>query len=75
MSEQFTRDDLSALNAAIKGGVLQVSYPSGQMIRYQKLDDMLKLRQVMIGDLNKGQYSRSALANLDINEADTDGEY
>lgn len=65
MSEQFTRDDLSALNAAIKGGVLQVSYPSGQMIRYQKLDDMLKLRSAMIADINSGHTSRASLARLD----------
>ncbi len=64
VSEQFTRQDLSALNAAIKRGVLQVTYPSGQMIRYQKLDDMLKLRSAMIADINAGS-SRASLANLD----------
>lgn len=54
MSE-FSQNDLSALTNAMKNGVLEVDYPSGQRVKYQKLSDMLDLRDRMIRDINRAQ--------------------
>ena len=63
---KFTEEDLAALNKSLKGGVLEVDYPSGQRVRFQKLSDMLELRDLMIRDINAGRGGGGpALAVLD----------
>jgi hypothetical protein len=47
----WTQSDLDALDAAIKKGVRSVSYQSGR-VDYHSLDDMLKLRALMAGEVN-----------------------
>ena len=49
----YTEEDLTALSAAMRNGVLEVDYPSGQRVRYQKLSDMMDLRDRMIRDINR----------------------
>lgn len=49
----FTETDLAALTNAMKNGVLEVDYPSGQRVKYQKLSDMIDLRDRMIRDINR----------------------
>lgn len=49
----FTESDLAAINNAMKNGVMEVDYPSGQRVKYQKLSDMLDLRDRIIRDLNR----------------------
>jgi hypothetical protein len=48
----FSKSDLDALDAAIKTGVQEVDYPGGQRVKYQTLNDMLKLRRTMILEIN-----------------------
>lgn len=60
----FVEADIGALSKAIKGGVLEVDYPSGQRVRFQKLDDMLKLRALMLRELY-GSGGKPALAEMD----------
>ncbi len=63
---RWTEDDLLVLNKAIRSGVLEVDYPGGQRVRYQKLDDMIKLRGEMIRDINRANSTGSyALGHLD----------
>ena len=50
---QYTEADLAALTKSIRSGILEVDYPSGQRVRYQKLDDLLKLRGLIIRELNR----------------------
>jgi len=51
----FTETDLAALTNAMKNGVLEVDYPSGQRVKYQKLSEMIDLRDRMIRDINRAQ--------------------
>jgi hypothetical protein len=48
----WTKEDLDALEAAIKSGVQEVDYPGGQRIKYHTLNDMLKLRRAIILEIN-----------------------
>lgn len=48
----WTIEDLYALNDAIKSGIQEVDYPGGQRIKYQSLNDMLKLRRAIILEIN-----------------------
>jgi len=48
----FTKADLDALDNAIKTGVHEVNFPGGQRVRYQTLNDMLKLRRSIILEIN-----------------------
>lgn len=46
----WTQSDLDALEMAIKTGVKRVRYASGET-EYQSVDDMLKLRAIMKGEI------------------------
>lgn len=46
----FTADDLSAINAAIKSGELSVRI-GDQQVTYRSLDEMLKVRSLIRQDL------------------------
>jgi hypothetical protein len=52
MVMSFTREDLDALDEAIKSGVSEVDYPGGQRIKYQSISDMLKARRAIILEIN-----------------------
>lgn len=47
----FTLDDLAAIDKAIKSGAVRVDYPDGGGITYRSMDDLLKAREVVVGDL------------------------
>lgn len=47
----FTQADVDRLQAAIAGGVQQVTYADGRTIRYQSMDHMLAALKVMRGDV------------------------
>jgi len=51
----YTEEDLAILTAAMKNGILEVDYPSGQRVKYQKLSDMRDLRNEMIRDINSSK--------------------
>ena len=46
MSTSWTEADITALEAAIKGGVLRVRF-SDREVQYQSISEMLKLLQTM----------------------------
>lgn len=46
----FTQDELDALNTSIARGAREVEY-DGQRVRYNSLDEMLRLRSIMERDL------------------------
>lgn len=48
----WTKEDLIALESALKSGVQEVDYPGGQRIKYHSLNDMLKLRRAIILEIN-----------------------
>lgn len=49
----WTQADLDALDDAIGKGVLEVEYDD-KRVKYRSLDDMLKIRKLMLACLNKG---------------------
>lgn len=49
----WTQTDLDRINAAIAKGVKVVAYQSGS-VTYQSLDDMLKIRRLMIEEIAGG---------------------
>lgn len=48
----FSIDQLNALESAIAEGVLLVQYENRQ-VRYRSLEEMLKVRQLMLKQLNQ----------------------
>ena len=46
----WTTEDLTALDAAIKGGHLSVSH-GGRTVTYRSLDDMLRVRNLIRSEL------------------------
>lgn len=48
----FTQTDLDALNKAIGSGVTQVQY-ADKTIRYRTLDEMMRVRRVMMEELDQ----------------------
>ena len=48
----FTQTDLNALNQAIGSGVMQVQY-ADKNVRYRSLDEMMRVRAVMMAELNQ----------------------
>lgn len=55
----FTQVNLTALTAAIAGGVVRVDYPGGGGVTYADLNKMIALRDRMIREL-KSQGNGSA---------------
>jgi len=49
----FTLSDLDATDKAIASGALTVNYPDGGGITYRSMDDLLKGREMIVGDLTK----------------------
>lgn len=47
----WTQDDLDRLDAAIKRGVKSVTYNATGSVQYHSLDEMLKLRDIMRGEV------------------------
>lgn len=46
----FTLNQLSAIDNAIASGQLSVSY-DGKQVQYRSMDDLLKARQLVVGEL------------------------
>jgi hypothetical protein len=47
----FTQSDLDAINAAIASGELTVRSSDGKQVTYRSMDELLKARQTIEGDL------------------------
>ena len=47
MATSWTEADITALEAAIKGGVLRVRFSDGREVQYHSVSDMLRLLQTM----------------------------
>ncbi len=53
MESSWTQADLYALDQAIKTGAKEVAYHDKRVI-YRTLDEMLKIRGIIIGEINVG---------------------
>ncbi len=56
---RWTEDDLARLKTAIQSGTQEVQYASGRRIRYHSMDEMLKLHDLMVRDINAENASQS----------------
>lgn len=48
----FTQADLDAIDTSLKGGVAQVTYPDGRSVRYHSLDELIRVRALVAGEVN-----------------------
>ena len=57
MACNFTLEDLAAFDLAMKNralsGTLEVTYPSGQSIRFESLKSMMEYRSFIVNEINK----------------------
>lgn len=60
----FTQADIDALDAAMKLGTLRVRYQDGREVTYRSLDDMMRIRTMMQGDVSEAP--RTALGTVRI---------
>lgn len=60
----FTTDDLAAVNKAIANGTSEVRYKD-RTVKYRSLDELIKVKSMMMRELNLATRPNRVLASFD----------
>ena len=66
----WSQTDLDALNKAISNGAMSVRY-ADRSVQYRSLDEMLKIRSMMMDELNLPSSVKSSMRKFDYSKGIT----